>query len=143
MKQLLEQSVKALIAGNIQEARNLFGKYAKLKSAAILEDGQKQNDSDILHGHCDACGEDSSMSHNMKAKGKWTCGNCGGKKFVHEPNKKLKESEEIKKGAFHKWLGKSEDADITQEDIDKGLNSKNKHVRKMAQFAKNMQHIKK
>lgn len=44
---------------------------------------------------------------------------------------------DIKKGAFHKWLGKSEDEKITSADIQKGLKSDDEHVRKMAQFAKN------
>ena len=43
----------------------------------------------------------------------------------------------LKKGAFHKWLGKDEDEPITTTDIQKGLNSDDAHVRKMAQFAKN------
>lgn len=45
----------------------------------------------------------------------------------------------LKKGAFHKWLGKSEDEPITDADIEKGLASDDEHVRKMAQFAKNAQ----
>ena len=49
--------------------------------------------------------------------------------------------DEIKKGAFHKWLGKSPNEKITASDISKGLASDSEHVRKMAQFAKNMQHI--
>jgi len=44
---------------------------------------------------------------------------------------------DIKKGGFHKWLGKPEDEPITQADIEKGLASEDPHVRKMAQFAKN------
>lgn len=51
----------------------------------------------------------------------------------------VEESSDIKKGAFHKWLGKPEDEKITAADIDKGLKSKDAHVRKMAQFAKNME----
>lgn len=43
----------------------------------------------------------------------------------------------IKKGAFHRWLGKPEDAKITNEDIARGLASKDPHVVKMANFAKN------
>ena len=43
----------------------------------------------------------------------------------------------LKKGAFHKWLGKPEGEKITDEDIQRGLDSKDSHVRKMAQFAKN------
>lgn len=43
----------------------------------------------------------------------------------------------IKKGAFHKWLGKSEDEPITDADIAKGKASDSEHVRKMAQFAEN------
>ena len=43
----------------------------------------------------------------------------------------------LKKGAFHQWLGKDEDEPITDADIQKGLNSDDPHVRKMAQFAKN------
>jgi len=45
--------------------------------------------------------------------------------------------EDIKKGAFHAWLGKSEGEPITEEDIQKGLASDDEHVRKMAEFAKN------
>jgi len=44
---------------------------------------------------------------------------------------------EINKGAFHRWLGKAEDSPITTADIEKGLHSKDPHVRKMANFAKN------
>jgi hypothetical protein len=47
-------------------------------------------------------------------------------------------SDKIKKGAFHKWLGKPEDQKITQADIDKGLDSNDPHVRKMAQYAANV-----
>jgi len=43
----------------------------------------------------------------------------------------------VKKGAFHKWLGKSEDSPITDADIKKGLASDDAHVRKMANFARN------
>jgi ribosomal protein S27E len=50
----------------------------------------------------------------------------------------LNEAENIKKGAFHKWLGKPEDEAITDADVDRGLKSDDEHVRKMAQFAKNM-----
>jgi hypothetical protein len=51
----------------------------------------------------------------------------------------VEEAENIKKGAFHKWLGKSENSPITDADIKKGLNSRDPHARKMAQFAKNME----
>lgn len=44
----------------------------------------------------------------------------------------------IKKGAFHRWLGKHEDEQITDEDIQTGMSSTDPHVQKMAQFAKNM-----
>lgn len=50
----------------------------------------------------------------------------------------MEDEEEIKKGAFHRWLGKSESATITDADIAKGLASGDAHVRKMANFAKNM-----
>lgn len=43
----------------------------------------------------------------------------------------------VDKGAFHRWLGKSEDKSITDADIQKGLASDDPHVRKMANFAKN------
>lgn len=43
----------------------------------------------------------------------------------------------VKKGGFHEWLGKKPDEPITDADIEKGLKSKDPHVRKMAQFAKN------
>lgn len=41
------------------------------------------------------------------------------------------------KGAFHRWLGKPESEHITREDIQKGLDSDDSHVREMANFAKN------
>jgi hypothetical protein len=43
----------------------------------------------------------------------------------------------IEKGAFHKWLGKSEDEPITHADIEKGLKAGG-HAAKMANFARNM-----
>ncbi len=42
----------------------------------------------------------------------------------------------VKKGAFHRWLGKPEDAPITQADIEKGLAASG-HAAKMANFARN------
>lgn len=48
--------------------------------------------------------------------------------------------QEIVKGAFHKWLGKEPDAKITSSDIDKGI-AAGGHAAKMANFAKNMQHM--
>lgn len=58
----------------------------------------------------------------------------------HKPlsNNRIAEKDDIKKGAFHKWLGKKPDSPITNADIEKGLKSNDAHVRKMAQFAKNM-----
>jgi hypothetical protein len=45
----------------------------------------------------------------------------------------------IKKGAFHRWLGKSEDEPITHADIEKGLKAGG-HAAKMANFARNFAH---
>lgn len=45
---------------------------------------------------------------------------------------------DIKKGAFHRWLGKDEDEPITTSDIKKGLESGEPHIVKMANFAKNV-----
>ncbi len=45
--------------------------------------------------------------------------------------------EDIKKGLFHKWLGKPEDEPITDADIKKGLKAGG-HAAKMANFARNM-----
>ena len=45
----------------------------------------------------------------------------------------------IKKGAFHRWLGKSEDEPITEADIQKGLRAGG-HAAKMANFARNFGH---
>jgi hypothetical protein len=42
----------------------------------------------------------------------------------------------IKKGAFHEYLGIPEDQPIQPSQIQQGLNSQNAHVRKMAAFAK-------
>lgn len=47
----------------------------------------------------------------------------------------------IKKGAFHKWLGKPEGAPITAADIAKG-EAAGGHAAKMAEFAKNAKHFK-
>ena len=43
----------------------------------------------------------------------------------------------IRKGAFHKWLGKKLDSPITAADIAKGKASGDSHVVKMATFAAN------
>ena len=55
------------------------------------------------------------------------------------PNKtdSKKNIHDIKKGAFHRWLGKKPGEPITDADIEKGLRSQDPHVRRMAQFAKN------
>lgn len=47
---------------------------------------------------------------------------------------------DIRKGAFHKWLGKPEDEKITQKDIDKAMEYTGPdaaHVHRMATFARN------
>lgn len=44
----------------------------------------------------------------------------------------------IKKGAFHRWLGKSPDEPITEADIEKGIKAGG-HAAKMAEFAKSAQ----
>jgi hypothetical protein len=46
----------------------------------------------------------------------------------------------VKKGAFHRWLGKPEDAKITAADIAKGK-AAGGHAAKMAEFAQNFGHI--
>jgi hypothetical protein len=46
----------------------------------------------------------------------------------------------IEHGAFHRWLGKSEDAKITAADIKKGL-AAGGHAAKMAEFAKASKHF--
>lgn len=43
----------------------------------------------------------------------------------------------LRKGAFHKWLGKDTSEPLTAKDIKRGLASDDPHVRKMANFAKN------
>jgi hypothetical protein len=43
----------------------------------------------------------------------------------------------IRKGNFHKWLGKKPDSPITAADIAKGKASGEPHVVKMATFAAN------
>lgn len=49
---------------------------------------------------------------------------------------KDKKDIKVKKGGFHKWLGKKEGEKITPADIAKGLASDDPHVKKMAMFAK-------
>lgn len=46
----------------------------------------------------------------------------------------------VKHGAFHAWLGKSEDEPITDADIEKGL-AAGGHAAKMAEFAKAARHF--
>jgi hypothetical protein len=48
---------------------------------------------------------------------------------------------DLRKGGFHKWLGKSEDEPITGDDIKKGL-AAGGHAAKMANFARNAKHFK-
>jgi hypothetical protein len=43
----------------------------------------------------------------------------------------------VRKGNFHKWLGKKSDSPITATDIAKGKASADPHVVKMATFAAN------
>jgi hypothetical protein len=43
----------------------------------------------------------------------------------------------VRKGNFHKWLGKKTDSPITAADIAKGKASSDPHVVKMATFAAN------
>jgi hypothetical protein len=43
----------------------------------------------------------------------------------------------VRKGNFHKWLGKKPDSPITPADIAKGKASDDPHVVKMATFAAN------
>jgi len=47
----------------------------------------------------------------------------------------------IRKGGFHRWLGKSEGEPITEADIEKGLKAGG-HAAKMANFARNEKHFK-
>jgi len=49
----------------------------------------------------------------------------------------LGETINVKKGGFHRWLGKKDDSPVTGKDIQKGLRSKDPHARKMANFARN------
>jgi hypothetical protein len=46
----------------------------------------------------------------------------------------------VRKGNFHRWLGKKPDSPISAADISKGKNSDNPHVVKMATFAANAKH---
>ena len=45
----------------------------------------------------------------------------------------------VKKGAFHRWLGKPESEPITEADIERGLKAGG-HPAKMANFARNFGH---
>ena len=45
----------------------------------------------------------------------------------------------VRKGGFHKWLGKKEGEPITDADIEKGLKAGG-HAAKMANFARNAKH---
>jgi hypothetical protein len=58
-------------------------------------------------------------------------------KTFKEFRQKLSESMDVNKGAFHRWLGIPEDQELTDADIQKDLNSNDKAVNKMANFALN------
>ena len=51
--------------------------------------------------------------------------------------KKKIDSSKIKSGAFTAWCKRMGYSGVTSECIQKGLKSKNAHVRKMANFARN------
>jgi hypothetical protein len=48
----------------------------------------------------------------------------------------------LRKGGLHRALGVSTGSKIPAEKVEAATNSSNEHVRKMAQFAKNMSHFK-
>jgi len=86
MKTLLEQSIHHLITGNIEEAKSHFKTYMELKSRKILEDSAntKDEDKDLVKGHCDDCGEDVATTEKIIDSGKWMCPKCESKKFVKD-----------------------------------------------------------
>jgi hypothetical protein len=51
-------------------------------------------------------------------------------------NSKYRIAFHVRKGGFHKWLGKKEGSPITSADIEKGL-AAGGHAAKMANFARN------
>ena len=52
-------------------------------------------------------------------------------------NSRYRAAFHVRKGNFHKWLGKKPDTPITAADIAKGKTSGDPHVVKMAIFAAN------
>lgn len=106
-----------------------------------IQGDQNQQVVDALGGATDASGDVDDAGNPVDMNGDVEVPEDDG---VDENGKKIQEEvldesvgEDIKKGAFHKWLGKEEDSEITDADIEKGLKSDDAHVRKMAQFAKN------
>ena len=53
-----------------------------------------------------------------------------------ERNSKYRTAFTVRKGGFHKWLGKKEGSPITEDDIKRGL-AAGGHAAKMANFARN------
>jgi uncharacterized protein (DUF983 family) len=114
---------------------------------AIEDDSIVNEDKDKPTNHhlsfkCPSCNH--AWSVDAKVNRDDDCPKCGDVskpiKDVTESNADLLEaSDKIKKGAFHKWLGKPEDEKITQADIERGLKSDDPHVRKMAQYVVNVE----
>jgi len=83
MKSLLAQSVNALINKDMASAKTLYKEYITQKSRAVLEEVEKEKlEKDMVHGHCDGCGESSTTSESVLTSKKWVCGHCDAKKFV-------------------------------------------------------------
>lgn len=78
MKEHLSNSIKALINGNTEEAKQHFSVYIKQKTKSMLEDMEPG----LVEGHCDDCGEEATTSRKSVADKKWTCPKCGGHEFV-------------------------------------------------------------
>ena len=86
MKDLLRQAVQALINEDIKTARELYAQYFSEKSKFILEDMNKNDNKDIVHGHCGGCGEDSTTTQKILDAKKWQCGKCDSKTFETKKN---------------------------------------------------------
>ena len=120
--------------------KSVWQRLAKTKGVSVhgfdpetneVYNTDKHLDSDYDHEtHADPRDKESHVGgENNKVLNRWLVAS------------KLNESTDIDKGAFHRYLGKPEDAPITDDDIEKGLLSDDEHVHKMAQFAKNMKPV--
>lgn len=87
----LKKVVETLINGDTKNAKKIFKEYIEEKSIKLLNEKNE-----IVKGHCDSCGEESTTTQKILNDKKWECGHCGSKQF--------KQKEIMKEAAWDVYL---------------------------------------